>query len=80
MTGVGTARDEWIDRFAAVLMSQAPLSSEQAQAIAPRIYQSLFVLPPEVAARLVVQTRMLRKPDLDANCVTERIRGDRRRR
>jgi hypothetical protein len=76
---VATSRDEWIARFAMLLMQQAPVSSQQASAIAPRIYQSLFVLPPEVAAKLVIQIRMLRKPDLDPGCAPERIRGDRRR-
>ncbi|KQW40602.1 hypothetical protein [Rhizobacter sp. Root404] len=76
---VGPPRDEWIDRFAMLLVQQAPVTTLQAQAIAPRIYQSLFVLPPEVAAKLVVQIRMLRKPDLEGGCASERIRGDRRR-
>ena len=75
----GTTRTDWINRFAMVLVDQAPVSPEQAEAIAPRIYQSLFVLPPEVAAKLVIQIRMLRKPDLDAGSTAERIRGDRRR-
>ena len=75
----GTTRTDWITRFAMVLVDQAPVSPEQAEAIAPRIYQSLFVLPPEVAAKLVIQIRMLRKPDLDAGSTAERIRGDRRR-
>lgn len=75
----GTTRTDWINRFAMVLVDQAPISPEQAEAIAPRIYQSLFVLPPEVAAKLVIQIRMLRKPDLDAGSTAERIRGDRRR-
>jgi hypothetical protein len=75
----GTTRADWIDRFATLLVQQAPVSPQQAEAIAPRIYQSLFVLPPEVAAKLVIQIRMLRKPDLDAGSTAERIRGDRRR-
>ena len=78
MTAVAT-RDEWIAQFAALLEQQAPVSTLQAHAIAPRIYQSLFVLPPEVAAKLVIQIRMLRKPDLDLGCAPQRIRGDRRR-
>jgi hypothetical protein len=77
---VGPPRDEWIERFASVLVAQTPVTISQAQAIAPRIYQSLFVLPPEVAAKLVIQIRMLRKPDLDVDSAPERIRGDRRRR
>ena len=76
---VPATRGEWIERFASVLVAQAPVSAQQAEAIAPRIYQSLFVLPPEVAAKLVIQIRMLRKPDLDAGAPPERIRGDRRR-
>ncbi len=76
---VGATRDEWMARFATLLEQQAPVTSLQAHAIAPRIYQSLFVLPPEVAAKLVIQIRMLRKPDLDPACVPQRIRGDRRR-
>jgi hypothetical protein len=75
----GTTRADWIDRFATLLVQQAPVSPQQAEAIAPRIYQSLFVLPPEVAAKLVIQIRMLRKPDHDAGSTAERIRGDRRR-
>jgi hypothetical protein len=78
MTAVAT-REEWMARFAALREQQAPVSPLQAQAIAPRIYQSLFVLPPEIAAELVIQTRMLRKPDLDPDCPAQRIRGDRRR-
>ena len=76
---VPTTREAWIDRFTTLLVQQAPVSTPQAQAIAPRIYQSLFVLPPEVAAKLVIQIRMLRKPDLDAGCASECIRGYRRR-
>ncbi|HEY9239549.1 MAG TPA: hypothetical protein VIP10_11975 [Burkholderiaceae bacterium] len=75
----GVPRDEWIERFATLLEQHAPVSTLQARAIAPRIYQSLFVLPPEVAAKLVIQIRMLRKPDLDPNSTPQRIRGDRRR-
>ncbi len=78
MTGPIT-RDEWIEGFTTLLVQQAPVNASQAHAIAPRIYQSLFVLPPEVAAKLVIQIRMLRKPDLDPACAPERIRGDRRR-
>ncbi len=78
MTVVAT-RDEWIARFASVLAQEAPVTTLQASEIAPRIYQSLFVLPPEVAARLVIQIRMLRKPDLEPDCAPQRIRGDRRR-
>lgn len=79
MTAAATTRDEWLTRFAALLEREAPVTALHAHVIAPRIYQSLFVLPPEVAAKLVIQIRMVRKPDLDPACLPQRIHGDRRR-